>query len=1601
MLHKIKSSVHSLSLLTLAMMLIGANQSSALTWDDIDFPKIMYQSPSTYFIWYYNDDDPWVPYYPDPWVDASHYNALDQLGINVISPINTRYRYSADQRARAEMLSTYNSPGLGLLMNACQNFDTNSEDHLAHYRDAIGYEKWSREFYDRLEKVGPPDGPGFNWTYGGHNTFMGDGSELDDDQELFLTSGTTAGNNPGDFFIRPIFNDDRYGERIGHLLVQARTNTDVALHPIPEVPLLRITLWESRRYYPLDTDFDTAKMWIFDFDEVGYRLSPDEEIYDLSQYAEDFLQNDLTFRNWYLGSQDNTVEIQYNIRFFLGVKLDASGDSIDVFIDWLGIYDQKGWTAVASANENLSVTPDENYPTFAELEDGIEDDILYYYYNQELGDLILDWHRDDVSNHALQAFANLDYIVFEYTPNHVRRYLPCQLWVDSWPTDRIGDYLHNLSYREQEWLYIWYYPLRVGGNLQNHLSWYINNGIRFCQQEIGTQSDTKLITLIQCHADYYENGSEKTFRNPDNLAEILVQGYLALAYGSKGIGYYPYNPQYYDATHKKMNGIFKVQNDTWVSELCDDNEPKTDAIQQLNQHIDLADYFLTQLKWLRGECCDDEGAGYNPTTLQFVDFVYAEDPGTPAVDVCYVEICELEPQSESSLNDNDYFMIVNRSAKNSDPDYIEITIALTTQGESYYLHEIGGCSAPIFYNSEVEGYEFDLYKGCGKLFKIMDISQLLPCYEWNEDEISIKGEHVIPADKILNIAAGTTVKIFNDEDGKGGIVVTDSSGGLRINGASGNPVIFERDYHCKADEDSAKPWSGIHFKGTESNSIDLDSSYIEYATFENNNCGIKVEYADSGDVLTIENCTFTDCDTGVYTFDADLDISNSIFTKSTEETNTSFGIWAEESDVVLDTVGFSYCSKGIYFKGESSASRDTLTLTDCSISGYEVASGYGIKAVNADLTVAGHKESYTIQSTYTGINCDSSLVDLTNVVMSNMANSQGDSTIGIFATESNLTIDTLSISDVGDDTSDYCIKTYDSKMVMEDSKITANVYGLYSWIDGDTVEIYRSSFVGDGYRMGIRVDGNNNGLLKLNGRKTGESATVSDFVIGLYCSSTKMIVDGDDENDKLCILKDNTGFGAHIDDILSGSSIKNTDFNGNGDSESESVCGGMYLYNSSPDISLCYFESNTGPAIVADNGSNSKLGEKGDSEKGNQFDDNAQWSASTSAIIYEAHNSYTLMDSCYNNFYKSYGVSDEDTLTYFIKNTSQSSSADRKIRQNYWGGATPTASEFYPSSANAWDWTPICESANSIGGGSGRGLDVLTGGGGSGGKTGSGTPIGGFEALITLELQGDYEEAVEAYQDFIDSTDNIVELQVAMRRVLTACVGGNLELEPLLEYYDSFITDSTDEQVNETATHLKTRVKEYMGDYVLAILDYEAILGDNPSFEDSIYAVIDAGEAYLAMMRRGQSLQSFISPSQPTMSGLEPESFEAFDELRWELLTALWGGNSLGGDGIYGIAGLLPNCFALYQNYPNPFNAQTIIKYDLPEVSRVKIEVFNIMGQRVCILVDDLQPAGYRSVSWKGLDKSVSSGIYIYRINAESRESGGKFNKCHKLLLLK
>lgn len=85
----------------------------------------------------------------------------------------------------------------------------------------------------------------------------------------------------------------------------------------------------------------------------------------------------------------------------------------------------------------------------------------------------------------------------------------------------------------------------------------------------------------------------------------------------------------------------------------------------------------------------------------------------------------------------------------------------------------------------------------------------------------------------------------------------------------------------------------------------------------------------------------------------------------------------------------------------------------------------------------------------------------------------------------------------------------------------------------------------------------------------------------------------------------------------------------------------------------------------------------------------------------------------------------------------------------------------------------------------------------------------------------------------------------------------------------------------------------------------------------------------------------------------------------------------------------MPKQLILWQNFPNPFNPATKLRFQIPYVNNVTLEIFSITGQKVRTLINEQMEQGWHEVQWDGLDEagsSVPSGIYYARLRAGNQE---------------
>ena len=130
------------------------------------------------------------------------------------------------------------------------------------------------------------------------------------------------------------------------------------------------------------------------------------------------------------------------------------------------------------------------------------------------------------------------------------------------------------------------------------------------------------------------------------------------------------------------------------------------------------------------------------------------------------------------------------------------------------------------------------------------------------------------------------------------------------------------------------------------------------------------------------------------------------------------------------------------------------------------------------------------------------------------------------------------------------------------------------------------------------------------------------------------------------------------------------------------------------------------------------------------------------------------------------------------------------------------------------------------------------------------------------------------------------------------------------------------------------------------------------------------------------------------VAGAQVRLFDLSDLQRGAIARALTDGTGYFALPLAALAGrALPERFALGPNYPNPFNPSTIIPYQLAASSQVRLEVFNLLGQRIATLVDGERPAGFHTATWHATDakgRAVGAGVYIYRMTVGVKHQTGR-----------
>ena len=147
---------------------------------------------------------------------------------------------------------------------------------------------------------------------------------------------------------------------------------------------------------------------------------------------------------------------------------------------------------------------------------------------------------------------------------------------------------------------------------------------------------------------------------------------------------------------------------------------------------------------------------------------------------------------------------------------------------------------------------------------------------------------------------------------------------------------------------------------------------------------------------------------------------------------------------------------------------------------------------------------------------------------------------------------------------------------------------------------------------------------------------------------------------------------------------------------------------------------------------------------------------------------------------------------------------------------------------------------------------------------------------------------------------------------------------------------------------------------------------------------------------------SSAAPTPPTASSFSYPNSMFIDNANNQIWVADAGNNRvvrfdvrIGGSttGVKVVASERPSDYSLLQNFPNPFNPTTSIRFSLPQASNVTLDVYNVLGERVAVLVNEYMQAGTFNVPFNA--SALPSGMYLYRLQANG------FSAVNKMMLLK
>lgn len=203
--------------------------------------------------------------------------------------------------------------------------------------------------------------------------------------------------------------------------------------------------------------------------------------------------------------------------------------------------------------------------------------------------------------------------------------------------------------------------------------------------------------------------------------------------------------------------------------------------------------------------------------------------------------------------------------------------------------------------------------------------------------------------------------------------------------------------------------------------------------------------------------------------------------------------------------------------------------------------------------------------------------------------------------------------------------------------------------------------------------------------------------------------------------------------------------------------------------------------------------------------------------------------------------------------------------------------------------------------------------------------------------------------------------------------------DELRNFYSARLSNLSDSIMIGILNHLMNQCLIAKQEYLSAINNFETLITNNPNTTLAFYTTIEA------------LTTSLLLDSATTLGKVSSEHFAyGLDDYNKKVRSIF---NKRKGIDSEEPEKIVPVSFNLYQNYPNPFNPVTVIRYDIAGMEEVDLTIYNILGQKIRTLVDEIKQPGRYEVKFDA--SSLPSGIYIYRIKT------GEYINSKKMLLIK